>query len=350
MSTNGISGPSPVVPSQFTPKNGTAAPVNGTPTQTATPAPAVVTPAAPSEVEQLKAKLIEAEKREVTLKREAITTRRQAEREREQQKLSFGEKLKAADQYARLQKLSQADKLAAARELFGEKALEELNTLAANGGAPTAASVAHDADQREKRILEEIDAREQKRANEQREASQRAEAARLRAHAAQASEFAKTATTDFPLLAWRAKTPERIAQVILQRQISEHADTAQRDPETNEVVVPGRMLSFKEAAELIEADLYAIGEQTAAVEKYAPKLREKLTLPKTPGNHSPVAAVAAQSQQSPLPQSLSQGRRSLSNDLTGSTPPDAPEFLSDDERLKRSIAKYHEAMAAKGKA
>lgn len=336
-------GPAPVVPSQFSPKvNGVAAP----------PTPEVVKPPpaapAPSEVETLRAKLAEAEGREVKEKRERITGQRQWEREKQ----SFGEKLKLADEYARLKREAGVNPGAAAKALWGEKWHEHLNTVQANGGAPTAESVALEIERAEERATAKAQADQQQRDKAAQEAQQRRLDVQLRAFNAEAVEYAKSSAKDYPLFA-RWKTPERIADMLVGRIRAEHDATVQRDPETNDVIRPGRVMSFKEAADAVEADMVALAEEAAAHEKYQERVRSKLTPPKSPGNHSPVVAAPSsksESQQSPSSQSSQQGRRSLSNDLTGSTRPDAPENLTDAERMRRALAKYNEALAAKGKA
>jgi hypothetical protein len=348
MSTNGVGGPSPVTPSQFTPKSGTSAPVNGTATTTQPPAPAVTTPAVPSEVEQLKAKLAEAEKREGTLKREVVVGRTQWQREREQQKQTFAEKLKDADWAARIRKLAAGDKLGVVRELFGEKGLEELNTLAANGGAPTAASVADAIEQAERRAEEKFKQQQAEQQKQAEESERQAFETDVQTARSEAALLFEHKGADYPLLA-EFGDKEAVGRALANNLTRAELDRYRAALKVGDT--EARIGIMRAVAERVEARAFALAEKAFGTEKYAPKLREKLTPAQKPGNPSPVVKSSQpQSQQSPSSQSLSQGRRSLSNDLTGSTPPDAPTSLTDDERMRRALAKYEEALAAKGKA
>lgn len=336
-------GPSPVVPSQFNaPKpNGATAPV--------TPAPEVVKPpvaqAAPSEVESLRARLAEAERREVTEKKTRITETRQWQREKQ----TFSEKLKAADAYERLKRTASVNKMAAAKELFGEKWHEELNMQAANGGAPTAESIALEMERTEERALEKFKAQQAEERKAQQEAADRQTQQRLAAHTSQAVEFAKSTAAEYPIFE-QFKSPERAAGAIVQRQRDVYESTTKRDPETGQVLVSGRVMTFKEAADAVEADLEEIAATAVKYPKYADKLRSKLTAPAAVGT-VPVASSSSQSQQQQAQQKQSEGRRSLSNDMTGSNLASAaPTFETDEQRRERSIKKYYEALESKGKA
>lgn len=345
---NGVNGPAPVTASQFNPKP-TGATATGT--QTPAPAPAVVTPTpapAPavqttSEVESLRAKLAEAEQREVSEKKTRIVESRQWQRE----KLTMGEKLSRADKYDRLTKLAGADKLAAARELFGDNALQALNELAANGGAPTAAGAAMMAEQAAKDAVDQLRAEQAEKDRVAQDAQKQAEATdRQQASAEGAMYFENVGIKDFPLLkALGDKT--KVGNVLLAQFTP--AEMARYRQAMAVDDVDARVAMMKTVAARLESTMYQVAELAAADEKYAPKLREKLTPAQKAANNSPVVA-GKPPQQSQQEQTQPQGRRSLSNDMTGSTPPNAPEVLSDDERMKRAIAKYHEAVAAKKKA
>jgi hypothetical protein len=338
---NNVGGPAPVTPSQFNPKPNGATSTAQTPTpqpatQTATPEPkaATQTQAAPSEVETLRAKLQEAEQREVQEKRTRITERRQWERE----KLTFGEKLKLADEYSRLRSEARINKRAVAEKLWGEKWHEELNTEMANGGALSPEAVQAALDERDRRAEEKMKAAQAEQQKAADEARQRRIDAQVRAFTSSAVEFAKTSAKDYPIFE-QFKTPERIGGALVQRVRDVHDATTKYDEEGN-VVVPGKIISLKEAAELIEKDLLGIARAAVGAEKY----RGELTPERASGTVSGVAAAQQpQSSQSPPSQSQQQGR----NDMTGSTRPNAP-ILTDEERRQAAIKKYYEALAARG--
>jgi hypothetical protein len=156
----------------------------------------------------------------------------------------------------------------------------------------------------------------------------------------QAIDFAKENQKDYPLFE-QFKSPERIAGALVNRIREIHDSTIQRDPETNEVLRPGRVLSFKEAADSLEADLIAIAEQAAGSPKYQDKLRAKLTPAKTPGTVPHVVkSLPVSSQGSESSQSSSQPRRTLGNDLTGSTPPAPPKHRTEAERTAAALEAY----------
>lgn len=327
MSQGNGAGPSPVVPSQFTAKPSvTPTPAPATVTPTPTPAPAIV-----SETDTLRAKLAEAERREVLEKRTRVTEKRQWERER----LGFGEKLKLADKYARLEKLAAIDKAAAARELLGEKYLEDLNTVAANGGAPTAASIQLELDRRDQEREQKARQQQEEQQRAQQEAREKARQAQLKAFHGEAAEFAKANSAEYPIFS-RFSSPESLANALVQRIRLEHDSTVQRDEETGAVLRPGRLMSFKEAAEAVEADMLAIAEAGVSHAKYRDRLAPKLTPAKPAGT-----VVEKPKPPSPQSQTSPQGQTS-----TGSSTLQRP--LTDEELREKAIAVYHKTIADRG--
>lgn len=318
-----------------TTQTGTPPPAtNGATTQTQQPAPAVQTP---SEAQALKAQLAEAEKREVQLKRELVVGRQQAAREREQQKLSFGEKLKAADEYERLRKTATVDKLSAAKALLGENFLEELNQQAANGGAPTAASLQNALERVREDTLREVDARTQKLEQAQQERETKAEKT-ARAHLTdETAFFYEQVAAEFPI--FEALGDAKRVGEVLASHINGPVFTrfrqalASGDADTRAAI-------YRQVASNVETMMLGIADKAVSHEKYQPKFREKLTPAQKSGVVPPSSQSLppSQSSQSQLPQ----GRRSLNNDIaTGNTPPlEEPKRETDDERRRRLVEKY----------
>lgn len=304
-----------------------------------------ITPPAPAESPELKTwqeRATKAEQLAAQKTREEIVNRRKWEGE----KKTFAEKLKMADDHAKLMREKDINPTAAAKRLWGDKWHEHLNTVAANGGAPTAESVQLEIERAEERATQREQQRQEQAQQQMREAAQKRVEQQMRAFNANAVEYAKGDGNEY--LVQQLGSPERVAGALVARIRGVHDETVQRDPETGEVLKAGRILTFKEAADALEADLVAIAERTADNPKYQEKLRAKLTPGKTPGTVPPVVKSSpVSSQGSQSSQSSSQPRRTLGNDLTGSTPPAPKQQRSEDERLKASLAKYHELAKTK---
>lgn len=290
-------------------------------------------PQTPDELATTKAELAKYRDELGKKTREGIAERRK----HEAQSKTWGERLKRADEYDQIQKHASVNPEAVAKKLWGDTWFDKLMAVKANGGAPTADSIAFEMEQREQALRKEFDEREQKQNAARSEAEQKANVAQLRAFNSRALDFAKESAKDYPIFD-QFKSNERIAGAIVARIREVHDATVQRDSETGEYLGPGRMLTFKEAAEAIETDLIAIANSAAAHEKYQQKLREKLTPAKLPANNSPVVKSTAVPGSSSTSQQ--QPRRTLSNDLTGSTPGEPPKHRSEEERIKAALAAY----------
>lgn len=268
--------------------------------------------------------------------REEIINRRKTDGERK----TWGDKLKSADEYERLKREAQVNPRSAATKLWGEKYLEHLNTTAANGNAPTAESVAWELEQRDEKLRREFDERDQKRIEAETQARQRDTEAQMQAFTADAVEYAKTTVADFPIFE-QFESPDRIGAAIINRIRAVHDATIRRDPQTNKVIREGRVMTFKEAADALETDLIGIAERAAGNPKYAEKLLAKLTPAKNGGTVPQVKSSQASSQGSqPSSQPSSQPRRTLGNDLTGSTPGEPPKYRTEEQRQAAALAAY----------
>ena len=134
---------------------------------------------------------------------------------------------------------------------------------------------------------------------------------------ADAAAFYRAKTADYPLLAKLGSEP-KVASVLAQRIEAEfHAQ--------------GKILTVIEAAELVEGEVLEWAREAGKHEKYKTKLQ-------------PVApsSTVAPSKQQQGQQQQSQVRRSLTNQITGSTAPVTPP-LSAQARRERVLAAYEAA-------
>lgn len=314
----------------------TPTPKNGATTQTqpsSEPKPATAAPQTPDEVAAAKAEAAKWRTEYEKKHREAIATRRKGEDERK----AMGERLKRADQYDRIERDIKIAPVRVVSELLKvppEKALELLNTVAANGNAPTAESVAQALADQEAATEAKFKAREEaaQRAREEAE-SKSLETVRGQL-SSEAAEFVKVLGDEYPIFK-KLGDEKQVGAMLAQRIAASPAFQRYRgalqfaDGATRAAIV-------KQAADALETQILSLGEGLTEHDKYKPKLAAKLTPPKQ-SNTVPhvVKAVAAQSVVS---QGQSQPRRTLGNDLTGSTPGEAPKFRTEEERIKAARA------------
>lgn len=316
----------------------TAAPVNGVKNGTHAPAPlASATTVTPDPTLQLKEQLKKAEGERDLMKREKIVERRQWENE----KKTFGEKLKLADEYARLQKEAGVNAPAVAKRLWGDKWLEHLNTIAANGGAPTAESVAAEMDRREEQLRKEFADKEAAAEQSRQDAAREAENNDKQRIFGDAAAAIDALPDEYPIFS-QLGDKERAAQVIA-AQLT-HAEFARYRSALHSQDVDACAKIMRGAMDRLETQMISIAEKAAEHKKYQERLSARLTPSKTAGTVPPVVKSQSQtSQPSQSQQSQSQpGRRTLSNDLTGSTPGDASKYRTDEERRAAALARYAE--------
>lgn len=304
--------------------------------QTPVTPPTQSAPATPDELTTTRERLKSAEAAAERAKRDEIVRARQWSREKQ----TFGEKLKQADEYERLKREARINKGAVAQKLWGEKWRDELMAEEVNGGVPSRESVAYELEQRDRSWEEKLAAREAEQRKAQEDATQRSLQAQIKAFRAELTEEAKTKAGDYPIFG-QFKTPDALGDTLMRYIQNEVDRTTQKDSETGEIVRHGRVMSFKEAAEALESDMLAIADNAFGHEKYAPKFRERLQ-PQKPSGTVPNVAKSSQSV-SQGSQSVSQPRKTLSNDLTGSTPSDAPRYRSEEQRRQDALARYAEA-------
>ncbi len=301
-------------------------------------APVAPTPAPEApEVAAARTALAKAEKLQADINKK--TKEQIAERRRwDGEKKTFGEKLKAADEFAKLKSQAKLNPTAFLKSVYGDNYYDTLVESKINGNAPTADTVALELERMEERIEAKYAAREAERAKQADESQTRAVAQARRQLSAEAAEFWKANDKDYPVF-HKLGDESAVANMLSQRIEAEYNRTTQRD-EAGEVLRDGRVMTMKEAADALEADILAIVDEAASHEKYQPKLRERLQPQKPSGSLVRPQPQTQPSQQQP--QSSQQTRRTLSNDLTGSTPGRSPP-VSDADRLARSIAAYNAA-------
>ncbi len=284
------------------------------PTVKPTAAAPVQTSAVPDTAAEL-AKLGEARKAiELKERSHVVNVRKFSE-----EKKTLGQKLSAYEQYEKEKLHAKANPSAFFQKVLGDDWYNIMVEAKVNG-VPPAQLVADEIAKVEERVtkrFEDRDAEAKKTASES--ARQADQAARQQLHAEGLS-FLEASGKDYPIFKKLGDGP-RVASILAHRIESEYKRTERRDSATGQLLQPGRILTTKEAADLLESEVLALVEEAAAHEKYQPKLREKLQPSKQPP---------------PAPGGQNQQRRTLSNDLTGSTPGRTP-AVTDAERRERAI-------------
>ena len=253
----------PTAPAVTTPPKNGAHPAQ--PQQPVTPPVQSAPPpdATAAELRQWQERATKAEALAAQKTREEIINRRKTDSERK----TWGEKLKAADEYERLKREARVNPKSAAEKLWGEKYLEHLNTVAANGNAPTAESVAFEMEQRDAKLRAEYDERDRKAGEERQAAEQRAIDARVRHFRSEVLAEVKAKGAEHPLSSEQFKSPEALEAAVFNYIVNRHANTTQRDPETGDVIRAGQTMTPTEALAALEADLYSIAEGAGGKEK-----------------------------------------------------------------------------------
>lgn len=243
------------------------------------------------------------------------------------EKKGIGAKLSEYEQLKKLQSQAKMNKAAFLKATFGDDWYDQIVAERVSGGAPTADTVALEVEKVREEFAKKLEEQRADYEKQQRETQRRQIETELRTFNLQAVEFAKASAKDYPIFETLGND-EQVASAIVQRIRAEHDKTIKRDEETGAVLVAGKVLSMKEAAELIESDLIAIAEKAAGAEKYRARLTEKFK----PATVSPVGGPQ-------LRRTETVERRTLSNDLTATTAGRQP-ATTDEERRQRAIAAY----------
>lgn len=293
-----------------------------TPTTPVVPTPAPVTPttpAAPVETAPAKPEVNWQEKYNLK-KQEDIVQRRKLERElaaARTEKESFQAKVAEFEKMAALAKRNMP---AYMKQVYGDN-WYDLAVRAKVDGASPSELLADEMQKLEERIEAKYSAREaeQKKAAEQSQSKQ-VETARNQLFAESAA-FYRDAGKDYPIFA-RLGNEAQVARTIAQRIESEFHRTAK--VEDGQVVQQGRVLTTREAADLIEGEMLALVEEAQKHEKYKSRLTPK----------DKPATVAESKQQSVAKQS-----KTLTNAITASTPGRQP-AMSPKEKRERAMAAF----------
>lgn len=304
-----------VTPSQFQPQRAAA------PTTSAAAAPAAQPPKAADPIAEAKAlrdeaqtKLDAAEKRART---HAVEQRKFA-----MEKSGLGAKLsrlaeveKTLAERDRLDAQAKLNKSAFLKAKFGDDWYEQVTQERLNGGAPTAETVALAIEQAQEKLRKELaDQAEGARKASEQAATKQLDDARASLQQ-EATTFLETSAKEYPIFDGIA--PTAVAQAIAQHIEGEFNRT-------------GKVLTTKEAADALEAHEVSRAERLAGLDKY----RERLTAKLKPALTVPAGQGVPESGS----RSSGSSRRTLSNDLTASTPGQKRQPRNDEERRAAAFA------------
>lgn len=222
------------------------------------------------------------------------------------------------------ERLEELNPVSAMEKRFGKDWHKRANELAVSGVAP-ADMQAETLMRMEERLRKELDERDEKARGaaeksrlEARQQQERQIEAMRRELAAEASEFASKSAADYPIFETLG-SPAQVGALLSQR-----IELASQN---------GAEMSYKEAADGLEADLLKITEKAVSAEKYRENLQAKFK----------PATVAESSGVQGAPSST---RRTLSNHLTASTS-DRPPPKTEAERRQRANEAFDSVIAAK---
>ncbi len=198
------------------------------------------------------------------------------------------------------------------QKALGNDWYDKIVEMRLNGGAPTAdavaAEIARAKDEAIAAVKDEAQRERDSAAQRQREAAEAARAELAR----DAGSFLEKSGGDYPV--FEGYPREQVARAIAAFQEQEFHRT-------------GKVVTTKEAADALEQAEVARAEKLAGIEKYRSKLTEKLK----PASVVPVVGSRSAGERSTE-------RRTLSNDLTATTPGAKRTARTDDERMKAILA------------
>jgi hypothetical protein len=193
---------------------------------------------------------------------------------------------------------------------LGDGWYDKIVEMKLNGGAPTAEAVAAEiarakSEAKEEAIAEVRGGFEKERTEREQKAREQAEQARAEL-TSDATAFLEKAGADYPV--FEGYQRDQVARAIASYQEQQYNRT-------------GKVLSTKEAADALEQAEVSRAERLAGIDKYRGKLTEKLK----PANVPPVVGSRSAG-------NTQQERRTLSNDLTATTPQAKRAHRTDEER------------------
>jgi hypothetical protein len=252
--------------------------------------------------------------REVMLAKQKAHLEGAAKKERE----GLGSKMSRLTELEKMHAQAKLNPEAFLKGVYGDDWYDRVVQTKLNGGVPTADVLASEVSRLEEKFEAKLKARDEEHAKSQQESTRAAVEQSRREQVSLAGEFWTSASKDFPMVD-SLGTADQVAAEIARRREAHYDATSKRDEE-GRLIAHGQVLGLQKVAELWEAQLVGLAERAAGHEKYAGKFVKQ-------------PAVAA-------PKHVDQQqRRTLTNDLTGSTPArSAP--ANDIERRQRAIAAY----------
>lgn len=280
----------------------------------------------------LKTKYEKLEADHLARKRELIVQRRkwEAERKADAEKLAkLPEYEKKLSEFEKTQKAALRNPAEFLKSIYGDGWYDRVVEAKVSGVAP-AELMAQEMEKMEQRFEAKFAAKDAEAAKAREEATKAQEAQVMKSFMREVSDFTNANMKDYPVFE-RLGSAQVVAETIAARIRSEFERTTKKD-EAGEVVQQGKVLTTREAADLIENELIELAKHALTAEKYKPKF--------APAAVDPKASKAGAT--------LAKARKTLSNGLTASTETPKKPAVTDAERRKRAIEAFN-AHAAKAK-
>lgn len=302
--------------------------------QTATPTPQPSeAPALSPEKAEIKRLTTEHERRV----RENIMERRKYEAQLKE----LSPKAQKGDEYEKLIRRAKLDPLSVVHGIWGEKGWDIL-TGAKIGDTAPANIIQAEMDRMRDEVRSEFSTRDAT-AKAQQEAAEKASVQNaFDGHKLEMARFFAASKAEYPALEERFGGNPRAVGDAIHAHIVNAFNTAHAAATRDGNQANVTAMTPRQAADALEEVEAGFAQRLAKHEKYAPKFREALT-PKPMSNTmggpklQPSQSSQGQSQSNQLPQT----RRTLSNDITGSTPGRQPP-ANLEERRRRAIERYNE--------
>lgn len=296
-------------------------------------APAEVKPtsaAPPTEDWAQKYRRLEADVQKKT--KEQIIERRKWEADRK----TTGERLSKLGELEKREQQARLNPTAYLKSLFGED-WHQVVTDAKINGVPPAQLVEAELSKLRDEFEAKLRARDEEGSKSLRAQQEQAlEQARANIRL-EAEDFYEAQGKEYPILE-RLGDKAAVARAIAQRIESEFHASARRDA-SGSVIRQGKVMTSKEAAEAIEGEMLAVAEAALKAEKYKSRFAPK---PPDLSSAKQAATVGASQQQSRQQQvNGQQPRKTLSNDITGSTKDETSHRLTPQERRQAALDAYN---------
>lgn len=239
--------------------------------------------------------------------------------ERETEKKTWGEKLSQVERFEKLKANAKLNPEPYFRELLGDAYYEKMTEMRISGGAPAADVVAAKVAEIEEKVENRFRAADEERKKQ--EAAQQEESARRSASEMQqqvvnaVSEFWSANAGEFPAIAGEGHSAAKIASMIASEVRRQFDASSEVDQETGEILKEGVAPSLKAVAEQWETGLVSRAKRVASLPRYS--------------SHAAKEAPSSVGQQQ---------RRTLTNDLTASTPGRQTPAATEAERRERALA------------